>query len=93
MPFFHFSVPYPNFFFIIQGMFDSPGMQSLMSQMTQNPQMMDNMLQAPYMQAMLQQMSSNPEMAQNVSSLHKTFAQIIFMHFNKFLFLGIVLHK
>lgn len=47
-------------------MFDSPGMQSLMSQITQNPQLMDNMLQAPYMQAMLQSLSSNPEMAQNV---------------------------
>lgn len=48
-------------------MFDSPGMQSLMSQITQNPQLMENMLQAPYMQAMLQNLSSNPEMAQNVS--------------------------
>lgn len=47
-------------------MFDSPGMQSLMSQITQNPQLMDNMLQAPYMQAMLQSLSANPEMAQNV---------------------------
>lgn len=56
------------------GMFDSPGMQSLMTQMTQNPQMMDNMLQAPYMQAMLQQMSSNPEMAQNILSANPMFA-------------------
>jgi len=47
-------------------MFDSPGMQSLMSQITQNPQLMDNMLQAPYMQAMLQSLSANPDMAQNV---------------------------
>lgn len=52
-------------------MFDSPGMQSLMSQITQNPQLMENMLQAPYMQAMLQNLSSNPEMAQNVSMKRK----------------------
>lgn len=37
-----------------------------MQQMTQNPQLMENMLQAPYMQAMLQSMSANPEMANQV---------------------------
>ncbi|XP_052100671.1 ubiquilin-1-like isoform X1 [Mytilus californianus] len=57
-----------------QGMFDSPGMQSLMSQITQNPQLMENMLQAPYMQAMLQNLSSNPEMAQNMLSANPMFA-------------------
>ena len=41
-------------------------MQSLMQQMMQNPQLMENMLQAPYMQAMLQSMSANPEMANQV---------------------------
>ena len=56
------------------GMFDSPGMQSLMSQITQNPQLMDNMLQAPYMQAMLQSLSSNPEMAQNILAANPMFA-------------------
>ncbi|CAG2221243.1 DSK2 [Mytilus edulis] len=56
------------------GMFDSPGMQSLMSQITQNPQLMENMLQAPYMQAMLQNLSSNPEMAQNMLSANPMFA-------------------
>ena len=43
-------------------------MQSLMQQMMQNPQLMENMLQAPYMQAMLQSMSANPEMANQVST-------------------------
>lgn len=47
-------------------MFGSRGMQSLMQQMTQNPQLMENMLQAPYMQAMLQSMSANPEMTNQV---------------------------
>ena len=47
-------------------MFNSPGMQSLMQQMMQNPQMMNNMLQAPYMQTMMQSLSANPELAQQV---------------------------
>ncbi|KAK3098954.1 hypothetical protein FSP39_024651 [Pinctada imbricata] len=56
------------------GMFNSPGMQSLMQQMLQNPQTMENMLQAPYMQAMLQNMSSNPEMANQILSSNPMFA-------------------
>jgi ubiquilin len=47
-------------------MFNSPGMQSLMQQMMQNPQMISNMMQAPYMQSMLQSLSANPELAQQV---------------------------
>lgn len=47
-------------------MFNSPGMQSLLGQMSSNPQLMENMLQAPYMQAMLQTLSANPEVAQQV---------------------------
>lgn len=50
-------------------MFGSRGMQSLMQQMTQNPQLMENMLQAPYMQSMLQSMSANPEMANQVQTV------------------------
>lgn len=56
------------------GLFNSPGMQSLISQITQNPQQMENMLQAPYMQAMLQSMASNPEMAQNILSANPLLA-------------------
>ncbi len=41
-------------------------MQSLMSQMAANPQLMQNMLQAPYMQAAMQTMSANPELAEQV---------------------------
>jgi ubiquilin len=39
-------------------LFTSPGMQSLMQQMTQNPQLMQNMLSAPYTQAVMQQLVS-----------------------------------
>lgn len=54
--------------------FNSPEMQSLASQITENPQLMQNMLQAPYMQAMLQNMSSNPQLANQVLSANPMFA-------------------
>eukprot|EP00058_Branchiostoma_floridae_P013290 XP_002598778.1 hypothetical protein BRAFLDRAFT_58152 [Branchiostoma floridae] len=47
-------------------MFNSPGMQSLMQQMVDNPQLMQNMLQAPYMQSMMQSMGQNPDMASQI---------------------------
>ena len=52
-------------------MFNSPGMQSLMQQMMQNPQMISNMMQAPYMQSMLQSLSANPELAQQVGPVRQ----------------------
>ena len=55
-------------------MFNTPGMQSLMSQLTQNPQLMQNMMQAPYMQSMLQSLTANPEMAQQVIGSNPMFA-------------------
>lgn len=58
----------------MQDMFGSRGMQSLMQQMTQNPQLMENMLQAPYMQSMLQSMSANPEMANQIIGSNPMFA-------------------
>jgi len=45
------------------GLFGSPGMQSLMQQMTENPQLMQSMLTAPHTQSMLRSMTENPEMA------------------------------
>ena len=54
-------------------MFNSPGMQSLMQQMMQNPQMISNMMQAPYMQSMLQSLSANPELAQQVGLVSQVF--------------------
>ncbi|KAL1139315.1 hypothetical protein AAG570_006301 [Ranatra chinensis] len=48
------------------GLFNSPGMQSLMQQMMDNPQLMQNMINAPYMQSMLQTLSSDPNLAANI---------------------------
>lgn len=56
------------------GMFNTPGMQSLLTQMTQNPQLIQNMLQAPYIQTMMQTMSANPEMAQQILGSNPMFA-------------------
>lgn len=55
-------------------MFNTPGMQSLLTQMTQNPQLIQNMLQAPYIQTMMQTMSANPEMAQQILGSNPMFA-------------------
>ncbi|XP_062604907.1 ubiquilin-1-like [Saccostrea cucullata] len=57
-----------------QDMFGSRGMQSLMQQMVQNPQLIENMMQAPYMQSMLQSMSANPEMANQIIGSNPMFA-------------------
>lgn len=55
-------------------LFTSPGMQSLLSQMTQNPQLMQNMMNAPYTQHMFQSMAQNPELAANIISSNPLFA-------------------
>lgn len=59
-------------------MFNTPGMQSLLTQMTQNPQLIQNMLQAPYIQTMMQTMSANPEMAQQVSFYFLFLVNVVF---------------
>ncbi|NWR39880.1 UBQL1 protein, partial [Tachuris rubrigastra] len=51
------------FFFFQVGMFNTPGMQSLFQQITENPQLMQNMLSAPYMRSMMQSLSQNPDLA------------------------------
>merc|ERR1719189_178514 len=56
------------------GLFTSPGMQSLLSQMTQNPQLMQNMMNAPYTQNMFQSMAQNPDLAANIISSNPLFA-------------------
>ncbi|CAL1526136.1 unnamed protein product [Lymnaea stagnalis] len=61
-------------FIAFVGMFNTPGMQSLMQQMMQNPQMISNMLQAPYMQSMMQSLSANPELAQQIIGNNPLFA-------------------
>uniref|UniRef100_A0A674APR1 Ubiquilin-4 n=1 Tax=Salmo trutta TaxID=8032 RepID=A0A674APR1_SALTR len=45
------------------GMFNSPGMQSLLQQITENPTLMHNMLSAPYMRSLLDSLSQNPDLA------------------------------
>ncbi|EHB05495.1 Ubiquilin-1 [Heterocephalus glaber] len=44
-------------------MFNTPGMQSLLQQITENPQLVQNMLSAPYMRSMMQSLSQNPDLA------------------------------
>ncbi|XP_027304078.1 ubiquilin-1 isoform X4 [Anas platyrhynchos] len=50
------------------GMFNTPGIQSLLQQITENPQLMQNMLSAPYMRSMMQSLSQNPDLAAQMQS-------------------------
>uniref|UniRef100_A0AAY4DU23 Ubiquilin-4 n=1 Tax=Denticeps clupeoides TaxID=299321 RepID=A0AAY4DU23_9TELE len=54
--------------------FNSPGMQSLMQQISENPQLMQNMLSAPYMRSMMQSLAQNPEIASQVLMNNPLFA-------------------
>ncbi|XP_033120630.1 ubiquilin-1-like [Anneissia japonica] len=56
------------------GIFNSPGMQSMMQQMQANPQLMQNMMQAPYMRSMMQSLSTNPDLASQVLASNPMFA-------------------
>jgi len=56
------------------GVFSTPGMQSLLTQMTQNPSLMSNMMQAPYMQSTLRTLSDNPQLAREVMNNNPMFA-------------------
>ncbi|XP_028398994.1 ubiquilin-1-like [Dendronephthya gigantea] len=55
-------------------MFQTPGMQSVMDQMTQNPELMQNMMSSPYVQSMMGQMAENPEIMNSILSSHPLFA-------------------
>ena len=46
----------------------------MLPQITNNPEMMQNMLSAPYTQSMMQAMSQNPDMAANIVSSNPLFA-------------------
>lgn len=48
-------------------MFGTPGMQSVMRQLAEDPSLVQNMMNAPYVQNMLQALAANPEMANQVS--------------------------
>lgn len=45
------------------GIFNNPQMSSLLQQMAENPQVVQNMLEAPYTQTMLQALAADPNMA------------------------------
>lgn len=47
----------------VASIFSTPGMQSLLQQITENPQLIQNMLSAPYMRSMMQSLTQNPDMA------------------------------
>nr|XP_044994304.1 ubiquilin-4 isoform X2 [Jaculus jaculus] len=45
------------------GMFNSPEMQALLQQISENPQLMQSVLSAPYMRSMVQMLAQNPDFA------------------------------
>uniref|UniRef100_A0A493TUV5 Ubiquilin 4 n=1 Tax=Anas platyrhynchos platyrhynchos TaxID=8840 RepID=A0A493TUV5_ANAPP len=56
----------------VHSMFNSPEMQGLLQQISENPQLMQNMISAPYMRSMMQTLAQNPDFAaqmQNPDSL------------------------
>ncbi|XP_075032312.1 ubiquilin-4 isoform X2 [Calonectris borealis] len=48
------------------GMFNSPEMQGLLQQISENPQLMQNMISAPYMRSMMQTLAQNPDFAAQI---------------------------
>merc|ERR1719322_268078 len=56
------------------GMFTTPGMQSLMGQMRDNPTLMSQMMSAPYMQGIFRGLQDNPEQAAAILSNNPMFA-------------------
>lgn len=73
-------------FLNVAGMFSSPGMQSLLQQISENPQLMQNMLSAPYMRSMMQSLAQNPELASQVRSTkahshHHIMQHAVILHF------------
>lgn len=50
------------------GIMNTPAMQSLLQQMADNPELMQNMLNAPYTRSVIEAMSADPALATNVSS-------------------------
>lgn len=54
------------FFLPALGMFNSPEMQALLQQISENPQLMQNVISAPYMRSMMQTLAQNPDFATQV---------------------------
>merc|ERR1719322_1639271 len=55
-------------------LYNSAGMQSLMQQMVENPNLMQSMMNAPYTQGLLQNMVQNPDLAANLVGSSPLFA-------------------
>lgn len=55
-------------FFRVPGVFNSPEMQALLQQISENPQLMQNVISAPYMRGMMQTLAQNPDFAAQVCS-------------------------
>lgn len=51
-----------------RGLINTPGMQSLMNQIMNNPTLMRNLLESPYTRSALETMSSDPEMVSRIIS-------------------------
>ncbi|CAH6780416.1 ubiquilin-2 [Phodopus roborovskii] len=58
----------------VASVFSTPGMQSLLQQITENPQLIQNMLSAPYMRSMMQSLSQNPDLAAQMMMSSPLFA-------------------
>ncbi|XP_059047887.1 ubiquilin-1 [Achroia grisella] len=56
------------------GLINTPGMQSLLQQMSENPRLVQSMLSAPYTNDMLQALSANPDMAAQLINQNPMFA-------------------
>lgn len=56
------------------GVLNNPSMASLLQQMSENPQLVQNMLSAPYTQSMVQALAADPNMANTVLAENPLFA-------------------
>ncbi len=48
------------------GLWNTPGMQSYLQQITQNPRLMESIVNTPYMQSITQSLASNPELTRQI---------------------------
>ncbi len=48
------------------GLWNTPGMQSYMQQITQNPRLMESIVNTPYMQSITQTLASNPDLTRQI---------------------------
>ena len=62
-------------FLLVLGVFNSPEMQALLQQISENPQLMQNVISAPYMRSMMQTLAQNPDFAAQVCSVGAVPAQ------------------